>query len=123
MKPGVTDISSDSESSNLIRRIADVEILYVLSSKPMSAKNLIEALKTTFELSISSGITRELLANLASEDKVAVFRRTGSSESASFDDIYGTTQRGLKLLKESVESLSEIVLTMQLGFNQKLLLA
>ncbi len=56
---------------------------------------------------------------------VSVFRRSISAgpKDGSNEDLYGITPNGLKLLKDCIESLSEISLTMQLGFSQKLVRA
>lgn len=115
-----TATSPDSEQ--LIQRLADVEILYILSYQPMKLNNLVDSLRATFDLSFGQASVYEILANLESESLVAVFRKTESSvHSESSDDVYGITPAGLKLLKGHIESLSSITLTMQLGFGQKLI--
>jgi DNA-binding PadR family transcriptional regulator len=123
LNPGVNEPATirDLQSKLVSQRLADAEILYVLSFQPMKIMNLIDSLRTTFDLSVTHEVALDIISNLESGKLLAAFRKTGESEMGdSSDDVYGITPYGLKLLKEFVESLSQIALTMQLGFNQKL---
>ena len=113
------------ESKQIVNRLADAEMLYILSFQPMTIRGLIDNLRKMFGLSITPASARDILSNLEAENVVSAFRRPMSAEpiEESEPDVYGITPNGLKLLRECIDSLSEISLTMQLGFNQKLVKA
>lgn len=123
MDAGVDKLSSvdDPDAEQIVQRLAGVEILYALSFQPMKLDGLIESARRTFGLAFGSGTLHEILANLEAEGLVAVLRKELQSDKDSSEDVYGITSVGLKLLKEYIESLSQMTLTMQLGFDQKLL--
>ena len=113
--------ATDPDSEQLVQRLADIEILYMLSFQPMTLNNLVDSLRATFDLPSARGTIGEILANLEAEGLVSVFRKSESQNRYSADDLYGISPVGLKLLRGDIKSLSEIALTMQLGFSQKLM--
>jgi DNA-binding PadR family transcriptional regulator len=121
LKTDVAELSTGTspDSQELVQRLADLEILYILSFQPMKLNGLVDSLRTAFDLSASRATVREILANLEAENLIAAFRESAEHKDSS-DDVYGIAPIGLKLLKRYIESLSEITLTMQLGFSQML---
>ncbi|MDG6905102.1 MAG: hypothetical protein JRN20_04875 [Nitrososphaerota archaeon] len=114
------DVQSISDSGQLVQRLADVEILYLLSLQPLELNNLVRTLRTTFEYSTVKGTVSQLLASLEAEGLVASFRKEATELGNSCSELFGITPTGLKLLRVHVESISGMALTMQLGYNQKL---
>ena len=127
MKVSLSELSNapSLKSKQLAHQLADAEVLYVLSFQPITIRNLMDNLRKTFDLSITSASANEILLVLEAENMVSAFQRPISVESkdGSDADVYVVTPNGLKLLRECIESLSEISLTMQLGFSQKLVRA
>ena len=124
MEVGMSELSivQSLESTQLAQRLADVEILCLLSFQSMTINYLTDSLRTTFGLSISLPAVGEILSQLEIDYAIEPIRKVGSPEpNISSDKVYAITTRGLKLLKEYIGSLSEIALTMQLGFNQKII--
>lgn len=109
------------DSEQLVQRLADVEILYLLSFQPLKLNNLVQSLRTTFDFTSGKNTVRQILANLEAEGLVAAFRKENGELGDSSEDLFGISPVGLRLLKIYVDSLSATALTMQLGFNQKLM--
>jgi hypothetical protein len=98
-------------------QLLNTELLYILNFKPRTLSALRESLRSIFDLSIESDLLEKRLQLLEEEGCVQSLPLT---DQASEKDPYMVTQSGLRGLKESVETISTIVLTMQFGLDQKL---
>ena len=70
-----------SKSREVTQKLVDVEMLYILASKPKSLMELTAQLKTTFGLETTSNVVKENLADLRFSKVCQVVLK--SSESAT----------------------------------------
>jgi len=116
-----------SKSREITQKLAGVEILYILASKPKTLTELTAQLKTTFGLETVSTAVVENLLDLRSRKFVRSFSshpilNQPAADNSSHES-FSITPLGLSTLSEWIESLSEITLTMQLGLNQRVTIA
>jgi len=62
-----------SKSREITQKLADIEILYILASKPKTSTELTAQLKTTFGLETVSAVVTENLVDLGSRKFVRSF--------------------------------------------------
>jgi hypothetical protein len=108
-----------SELQDFGLKLADAQVLHLLSSEHSGIDDLIDGMKKHLT-SRSLKLTTEIPSNLQSENDVfligektigVVSKRNGS------DEVYSITPKRRIILKDCVEALSEIVLIMQLDFK------
>ncbi|MDA4110999.1 MAG: hypothetical protein OK439_00560 [Thaumarchaeota archaeon] len=119
-------IVGDSERVDCLQeKLIDVEILYILTSKPTNISELKNNLNSTFGLKVDISALSEKLAELESEKLVRWFQLqpTGSKSALNglVEKSFSVTPKGLITLQGWIESLSEITLTLQLGLNQRVI--
>jgi hypothetical protein len=108
-------------SDEVANKLMEVEILYILASRPAATGELVAQLKGTFGLETDStqvGQMIEKLDTLRWIRKFSSFEADGSL-SGSIREAFSITPMGLAKLGGWIESLSEIALTMQLGLHQR----
>ncbi len=116
-----------SKSREITQKLADVEILYILASKPKSLTELTARLKKTFGLETTSAVVKENLLDLRLRKFVRSFSNHPVANQSVADNFhhesFSITPLGLSTLSEWIESLSEVTLTMQLGLDQRVTVA
>lgn len=101
----------------LSHKLSDIEILFLLASRPHSLSNLADQLKSTFGSDLAPDMVFGIVDELITQGLVRRYSNIYEETSSS----YSITPLGLSKLAERLESLSEIVLKMQLGLNQQVL--
>lgn len=102
-----------SETSSLVRRLVDLEILYLLTFSPKSGYELRKQLLSCFKINVSYGT---LYPHLHSLEKTGYVngKQHQKYESAPLKKrIYSLTSTGKEVLRGSIENLTKIALTMQ----------
>ncbi|MDG6998652.1 MAG: PadR family transcriptional regulator [Nitrososphaerota archaeon] len=102
-----------SETSSLVRRLVDLEILYLLTFSPRSGYELKKQLLSCFKINVSYGT---LYPHLHSLEKTGYVngKQHQKYESAPLKKrIYSLTSAGKEILRGSIENLTKIALTMQ----------
>jgi len=122
-------VKSEPATGNGLNEIADklviIETLYILAASPASPRDVVSRLKSIFGFDSNEDQVVEVLGGLADRNLIRKFSnlpdQTLSLKLSS--ESFSITPLGLKKLGEWLESLSEITLTMQLGLNQRLVVA
>ncbi len=107
------NLHQGAEASSLVKQLVDVEILYLLTFSPKSGYELRKQLQNCFKINVSYGT---LYPHLHSLEKMGFITGKWQQkfESAPLKKrTYTLTQSGKEVLRESVESLTKITLTMQ----------
>lgn len=102
-----------TETSSLVRRLVDLEILYLLTFSPKSGYELKKQLMSCFKINVSYGT---LYPHLHSLEKTGYVdgKQHQKYESAPLKKcIYSLTSTGKEVLRGSIENLTKIALTMQ----------
>jgi hypothetical protein len=120
-------VVSESTKSRGVNEISDklveVETLYVLASKPVALQDLVSRLRTIFAFESNIDGVNEVLEQLQSRKMVRRFSYYPTTAIGSGQESFSITPLGLSKLGEWLESLSEITLTMQLGLDQRIMVA
>jgi hypothetical protein len=124
----VTPLRDDSlEVNEVAGKLIEVEVLYVTSSKPAKLHELAGRLKATFGLDAKPHEINEAIESLESQRvirRLSNYPIDASTHSIEIStDTFSITPLGLGKLGDWIESLSEIVLTMQLGLDQRVLVS
>jgi hypothetical protein len=125
---GIFDASGDYELQNreISQKLCDVEILYILSSNPKTLETLVGRLKYIFGLEIGTKVVLDRLTELILQKLVISFssRLEGQQIGGNYShESFSLTPLGLNTLSQWIEALSEITLTMQLGLDQRIMVA
>ena len=114
--------SEITKTDEIAENLITVEILYIIAANPTSAREMIARLKTNFGLVAEADHVNVHLENLIVERMIRKFATIpGQDASAGVSqEAFSITPFGLSNLGRWLESLSEITLTMQLGFKQRL---
>ena len=114
--------SSKSETSriNSVRQLLDVEILYLLNCEPCSGYELKKQLASVFELNLSYGTLYPHLRSL--KEYGLIFGNSPDATSSpgprSAKTTYALTFSGSVALRDAVQSLTRIGLTMHFTLNK-----
>jgi len=106
------------EVASAAKQLVDIEILFLLTFSPRSGYELRKKLLSWYKINISYGT---LYPHLHSLEKMGLIVGTWQQK---FDEaplkkrIYSLTPGGQKILRNNIENLSRISLTMQLRVNQ-----
>jgi hypothetical protein len=113
---------SPSDLGDVASRLTEIEVLYAVASKPLSAQDLVGRLETTFGLETDIASIGEVLSGLVD---LGLIRRFSNSSypNPSSRESFSITPTGITKLSRWIESLSEITLTMQLGLHQRIAIA
>ena len=118
-----TPASYPMQTTEIARKLTEVEILYVLACKPKTLSELAAQMETTFGLETMDGMVTENLLTLKSRKFVRSFSNQPIANQSDSNDFafesFSITPLGLSILGQWIESLSEITLTMQLGLHQR----
>jgi hypothetical protein len=125
---GISNASGNHELKNreISQKLCDVEILYILASNPKTLETLVGRLKTIFGLETVTKVVLDRLTELMSHKLVISFssRLEGQKVDGNYShESFSLTPLGLNALSEWIEALSEITLTMQLGLDQRIMVA
>jgi hypothetical protein len=111
-----------SELSDVASRLTEIEVLYAVASKPLSAQDLVDRLETTFGLETDIVSIGVVLAGLVDSGFIRRFSSSGYPNPSSRES-FSIAPTGITKLSRWIESLSEITLTMQLGLHQRIAIA
>lgn len=109
---------TSGEVASAAKQLVDIEILFLLTFSPKSGYELKKKLLSWYKINISYGT---LYPHLHSLEKMGLIVGTWQQK---FDEaplkkrIYSLTPAGQKILRNNIESLSKISLTMQLRVSQ-----
>ncbi|HYB04354.1 MAG TPA: hypothetical protein VED17_07825 [Nitrososphaerales archaeon] len=122
-------VKSEPATGNGLNEIADklviIETLYILAASPASPRDVVSRLKSIFGFDSNEDQVVEVLGGLADRNLIRKFSNLPDQTLSLklLSESFSITPLGLKKLGEWLESLSEITLTMQLGLNQRLVVA
>jgi hypothetical protein len=113
------------EMNEIAQILYDVEVLYILAPKPLSLNQLVNRLKTTFGLETNPIELKRVLDLLDSRRVVRMLSNYSSDNTLSgvSQESFCVTPLGLSTFGRSLEALAEITLTMQLGLEQRVVVA
>jgi len=109
----------------IAQKLYEVEVLYILASKPLSLNQLVDKMKTTFGLVTNPVELKRVLDMLDSgrlARKFSGYPKDNPPIGVS-QESFSITPLGLRKFGHSLEALAEITLTMQLGLEQRVVVA
>ena len=101
------------ETSSLVRRLVDLEILYLLTFSPKSGYELKKQLMSCFKVNVSYGTLYPHLHSLEKTGYVNGKQHQKYDTAPLKKRIYSLTSSGKEVLRGSIENLTKIALTMQ----------
>jgi hypothetical protein len=113
--------SEVTKTDEIAESLVTVEILYILASNPASQLQILNRLRTNFDLIADADRVKKVMEELIAGRMIGnsqIF--SGMNPSRRHRKLSRLRLSGLSKLSELLESLSEITLTMQLGLNQRL---
>ncbi|MGI0090288.1 MAG: hypothetical protein ACREBS_01135 [Nitrososphaerales archaeon] len=116
---GETTPAVEKDSTSVALQLLDVEILYLISYRPLTLNNLVDSFNSTFDLFVSPSALFGRLRYLERADKLKSFQKLGVG--SDYGELYSITLFGSKKLSGNMQSISEIALTMRLGINPKVI--
>jgi hypothetical protein len=119
----ILDSSSElgfSRINEISEKLIGIEVLYVLASKPCGNSELASRLMTTFGFEVDSKTLEDVIEELESLHLVGGSSNYSGNKPLDTHDLFSVTSLGMTKLREWIESLSEITLTMQFGLHQRL---
>lgn len=105
--------SSPSSSSSLVKQLVDVEILYLLTFNPKSGYEIRKQLLSWFKINVSYGTLYPHLHTLEKSGLISGAWEQKFESAPLKKRMYSLTPTGREFLKDNVESLTKISLTMQ----------
>jgi hypothetical protein len=117
-----SELTNGHDLNEIADKLVVVETLYILAPNSASPREVVGRLKNIFGFDSNGDRVMAVLESLAARNLI---RKSSNFADQSpslnlLSESYSITPHGLRKLGEWLESLSEITLTMQLGFNQRL---
>ena len=107
-----------AEVTSAAKQLVDIEILYLLTFSPKSGYELRKKLLNWFKISISYGTLYPHLHALEKSGLIIGAWQQKFDEAPLKKRMYSLTPVGQKILRNNIENLSKMALTMQLRVNQ-----
>ncbi len=111
--------------SEIAAKLTEVEVLYILASKPAAVAELLGRVRNTFGLEADPIQIEDVVDTLDSRKLIRRFSSFPGETShvGPSEESFSITLLGLVKLGKWIESLSEIAIIMQLGLNQRVVVA
>jgi len=109
---------SAGEGTSAAKQLVDIEILYLLTFSPKSGYELRKKLLSWFKINISYGTLYPHLHSLEKSGLIVGTWQQKFDEAPLKKRMYSLTPLGQKILRNNVENLSKIALTMQFRVTQ-----
>jgi hypothetical protein len=109
----------------IVGNLQKTEVLYVFASRPGTVSEAIDRLNRAFGLNPKTEGITEIVDAFVSRGLIKEFPESSHEleQENSSKRSYVITTLGASLLRESIDALSEVILTMQLGLNERFIAA